>query len=183
MSAINKNFVIKNGLEVNTNLIFADAQKGKIGIGTTNPQYSLHVKGGIGATDSFVSGISTTGALHVGTAGTVIAATAAGSVGLGTTNPQYKLHVIGGIGVTDSFVTGVSTVLTTLRVGTGGTVLTVLGVGNSIGTSSPWLLVMKSFAYSFLINRRVRRTATLSIKLNRCSGESVSGSNACARLM
>ena len=142
MSAINKNFVIKNGLEVNTNLIFADAPEGKVGIGTTNPEYLLHVKGGIGATDSFVSGISTTGVLHVGTAGTVITATAAGSVGLGTTNPQYKLHVIGGIGVTDSFVTGVSTVLTTLRVGTGGTVLTVLGVGNSIGvgTASPQYL-------------------------------------------
>ena len=142
MAAINKSFVIKNGLEVSTNLIFADAPEGKVGIGTTNPEYLLHVKGGIGATDSFVSGISTTGVLHVGTAGTVITATAAGSVGLGITNPQYKLHVIGGIGVTDSFVTGVSTVLTTLRVGTGGTVLTVLGVGNSIGvgTASPQYL-------------------------------------------
>ena len=142
MAAINKSFVIKNGLEVSTNLIFADAPEGKVGIGTTNPEYLLHVKGGIGATDSFVSGISTTGVLHVGTAGTVITATSAGSVGLGTTNPQYKLHVIGGIGVTDSFVTGVSTVLTTLRVGTGGTVLTVLGVGNSIGvgTASPQYL-------------------------------------------
>ena len=142
MAAINKSFVIKNGLEVSTNLIFADAPEGKVGIGTTNPEYLLHVKGGIGATNSFVSGISTTGVLHVGTAGTVITATAAGSVGLGTTNPQYKLHVIGGIGVTDSFVTGVSTVLTTLRVGTGGTVLTVLGVGNSIGvgTASPQYL-------------------------------------------
>ena len=142
MAAINKSFVIKNGLEVSTNLIFADAPEGKVGIGTTNPEYLLHVKGGIGATNSFVSGISTTGVLHVGTAGTVITATAAGSVGLGTTNPQYKLHVIGGIGVTDSFVTGVSTVLTTLRVGTGGTVLTVLGAGNSIGvgTASPQYL-------------------------------------------
>jgi len=142
MAAINKSFVIKNGLEVSTNLIFADAPEGKVGIGTTNPEYLLHVKGGIGATNSFVSGISTTGVLHVGTAGTVITATAAGSVGLGTTNPQYKLHVIGGIGVTDSFVTGVSTVLTELRVGTGGTVLTVLGVGNSIGvgTASPQYL-------------------------------------------
>jgi hypothetical protein len=142
MAAINKSFVIKNGLEVSTNLIFADAPEGKVGIGTTNPEYLLHVKGGIGATNSFVSGISTTGVLHVGTAGTVITATAAGSVGLGTTNPQYKLHVIGGIGVTDSFVTGISTVLTTLRVGTGGTVLTVLGVGNSIGvgTASPQYL-------------------------------------------
>ena len=99
MAAINKSFVIKNGLEVSTNLIFADAPEGKVGIGTTNPEYLLHVKGGIGATNSFVSGISTTGVLHVGTAGTVITATAAGSVGIGTTNPTSKLHVVGDVRV------------------------------------------------------------------------------------
>ncbi|NBW19365.1 MAG: hypothetical protein EBR82_66450, partial [Caulobacteraceae bacterium] len=59
MAAINKAFVIKNGLEVNTNLIFADAPEGKVGIGTTNPKYTLHVKGGIGVTDLYVSGIAT----------------------------------------------------------------------------------------------------------------------------
>jgi hypothetical protein len=147
--AVNKSFVIKNGLEVSTNLIFADAPEGKVGIGTTNPEYLLHIKGGIGVTDSIVTGVSTIGVLNVGTAGTVITATAAGSVGIGTSNPQYKLQVIGGIGVTDSIVTGVSTVLTTLRVGTGGTVLSVLGAGNSIGvgTASP--------AYLFHINSPV----------------------------
>jgi hypothetical protein len=147
--AVNKSFVIKNGLEVSTNLIFADAPKSKIGIGTTNPEYLLHIKGGIGVTDSIVTGVSTIGVLNVGTAGTVITATAAGSVGIGTSNPQHKLQIIGGIGVTDSIVTGVSTVLTTLRVGTGGTVLSVLGAGNSIGvgTASP--------AYLFHINSPV----------------------------
>ena len=59
MAAINKNFVIKNGLEVNTNLILADSQTNKVGIGTTVPQYTLHVNGGIGATDLYVSGIGT----------------------------------------------------------------------------------------------------------------------------
>ena len=59
MAAINKNFVIKNGLEVNTNLIFADIITDKVGIGTTNPQYTLHVSGGIGVTNLYVSGVST----------------------------------------------------------------------------------------------------------------------------
>jgi len=156
MAAINKSFVIKNGLEVSTNLIFADAPKNRVGIGTTN----LLQKFQIGNVD--VSGISTDGKVfvvtsdakvgigttnplekfQVGSGSSSFFVTAVGSAGLGITDPQYKLHVIGGIGVTDSFVTGVSTVLTTLRVGTGGTVLTVLGVGNSIGigTASPAFL-------------------------------------------
>jgi len=57
--AINKNFVVKHGLEVNTNLILANADNGLVGIATTNPQYALHVNGGIGATDVYVSGIAT----------------------------------------------------------------------------------------------------------------------------
>lgn len=62
--AIQKNFVIKNGLEVDTNLILADAQTNKVGIGTTVPQYTLHVNGGIGATDLYVSGIGTFSTLN-----------------------------------------------------------------------------------------------------------------------
>ena len=57
--AIQKNFVIKNGLEVDTNLIVADAQANRVGVGTTVPQYTLHVNGGIGATDLRVTGVGT----------------------------------------------------------------------------------------------------------------------------
>ena len=57
--AVNKNFVVKNGLEVNTDLIIANADLNQVGIATTNPEYTLHVNGGIGATDSYISGIST----------------------------------------------------------------------------------------------------------------------------
>ena len=37
----NKNFVVKNGLEVNTKLILADATNQKVGIGSTAPKYEL----------------------------------------------------------------------------------------------------------------------------------------------
>jgi hypothetical protein len=57
--SINKNFVIKHGIEVSTNLILADANTKKVGIGTINPLYTLDVRGGIGATDIFISGIGT----------------------------------------------------------------------------------------------------------------------------
>jgi hypothetical protein len=57
--AINKNFVVKNGLEVNTDLILANADTNKVGIGLTIPQHTLHVNGGIGATSLNITGIST----------------------------------------------------------------------------------------------------------------------------
>ena len=57
--AVQKNFVIKNGIEVNTNLIFADTGSNKVGIATTSPLYTLHVNGGIGATTLNVTGVST----------------------------------------------------------------------------------------------------------------------------
>jgi hypothetical protein len=63
--SINKNFVVKHGLDVSTNLILADAQANKVGIGTTAPQYTLHVNGGIGATDLYVSGIGTFSVINV----------------------------------------------------------------------------------------------------------------------
>jgi len=99
MAAINKNFVIKNGLEVDTDLILADSQTNKVGIGTTAPQYTLHVNGGIGVTNAYVSGITTViNELRVGTGGTIFSVIAgpAGvgqSVGVGTSRPAFLLDV------------------------------------------------------------------------------------------
>jgi hypothetical protein len=155
--AINKNFVVKNGLEVDANLIYADADIRKVGFGTTSPQFSIHVIGGIGVTDVHVSGASTVlTELNVGLGGTVLTVLGSrnsfgGLVGIGTTNPKYELQVIGGIGATNSFITGVSTVLTELRVGTGGSFFSVipntLGDGQlvGVGTALPvYLLDIRS---------------------------------------
>ena len=57
--AVNKNFVVKNGLEVNDNLLVADTNSQKVGIGTSVASYTLHVLGGIGATESYVTGVGT----------------------------------------------------------------------------------------------------------------------------
>jgi len=59
--AVNKNFVVKNGLEVNDNLLVADIDTQKVGIGTSVSSYELHVLGGIGATDVQVTGITSLG--------------------------------------------------------------------------------------------------------------------------
>jgi len=57
--AIQKNFVVKNGIEVNDNLIFADKDRNTVGIGTTITPEKLQVNGGIGATSLVVTGVGT----------------------------------------------------------------------------------------------------------------------------
>ena len=61
---IAKNFVVKNGLEVNSNLIVADADSGKVGIASTGPRTTLDVRGGIACTDLNVTGVATIATLE-----------------------------------------------------------------------------------------------------------------------
>jgi hypothetical protein len=118
--AIQKNFKIANGLEVNDNLIFADKDQNTVGIGTTVTQEKLQVIGGIGATDLVLSGVGTipvlkstealisNGYINVGvitsltgTAATITSVAGSVKLGIGTT----ALVVEG-----DARVTGILTV-------------------------------------------------------------------------
>lgn len=91
--AVSKNFVVKNGLEVNTDLIIADSTINKVGIGSTIPSEKLDVSGTIIADNVIVSGISTISeAIFVGTGSTILATNQIG-VGFGTAYPQYPLDV------------------------------------------------------------------------------------------
>ena len=95
--AVNKNFVVKNGLEVGSNVILADATTKNVGIGSTQPEFTLEVSGGIGATDVSVTGFTTlTQDLQVGTSGSVFyVSDSNNNVGVGTSvpNPIYTLDV------------------------------------------------------------------------------------------
>ena len=59
--AINKNFVVKNGLEVNNGQVFADSASNRVGIGSTLPTVELDVQGAIAATDVVSSLLRVTG--------------------------------------------------------------------------------------------------------------------------
>ena len=98
--AVQRNFVVKNGLQVNTSLLFADSTNNNIGIGSTQPSTTLDVIGGIAATHLSLSGISTiTGAIYgEGGAASVLVGsglsvagitTLAGSGGITTTGGDF----------------------------------------------------------------------------------------------
>ena len=108
--AVNKNFVVKNGLEVNDNLLVADVDTQKVGIGTSVSSYELHVSGGIGATMLYVCGVTTvTGLVSAENALTVAGntnitgiTTLAGGGGITTTGGD--LYVGGDLFVLDDIV-------------------------------------------------------------------------------
>jgi len=111
--AVNKNFVVKNGLEVNENLIVANATDGFVGVGTSTPNEVLHVFGGIGATDVRVTGISSfIQNVYVGASGTTFSVVditgSLPAVGVGTDQPEYLLDVRGPVstGYTSLYVQG-----------------------------------------------------------------------------
>jgi hypothetical protein len=110
--AIQKNFVVKNGLEVNTDLLLVNVDTGRVGIGTTRPAYFFEVQGGIGVTDVYSAGITTVRKeLRVGASGTVFSAVSTNfinGVGIGSTAPEYLLDVRGpvSVGQTTLYVKG-----------------------------------------------------------------------------
>lgn len=111
--AVNRNFVVKNGLQVNTSLLFVDSSTNRIGIGSTVPSTVLDVVGGIAATDLKLTGISTisgaiygdggVAAIQVGTGISIAGITTlAGSGGITTTGGDF--YVGGDLYVGDDVV-------------------------------------------------------------------------------
>ena len=108
--AVNKNFVVKNGIEVATDLIYATSDLDKVGIGSTIPTSTLEVGGDFKATgNSTVVGFATVqDTFDVGVGGTVITADVqAGRIGLNTATPGYNVHISNvGSGSTTLYVDG-----------------------------------------------------------------------------
>ena len=108
--AVNKNFVVKNGIEVATDLIYATSDLDKVGIGSTIPTSTLEVGGDFKATEnSTVVGFATVqDTFEVGVGGTVITADVqAGRIGLNTATAHHNVHISNvGTGDTTLYVDG-----------------------------------------------------------------------------
>ena len=109
--AVQRNFVVKNGLQVNTSLLFADSSNNRIGIGSTVPSTVLDVIGGIAATDIQLSGFATAAQFsgpsgHSAIVGSGLSVagitTLAGSGGITTTGGD--LYVGGDLYINDDLV-------------------------------------------------------------------------------
>ena len=125
--AVNKNFVVKNGLEVDTNTLFVDSANNRVAIGTTVPPAALDVRGKIlsdSQVESFVGkfvGIVTAGAVGVTTM-TTTDAVVSGFSTLGKANATS-------LNVTTGFSTVQSLTATDITVSIGATVTKDLNVG------------------------------------------------------
>ena len=95
--AVNKNFVVKNGLEVGDNLIYAVDANSTVGIASTVPSATLGVNGGIAAVDGkFVGIVTTQSRLEVGVGGTTLSADSDnGRIGINSATPTHQLEIVG----------------------------------------------------------------------------------------
>ncbi len=125
--AVNKNFVVKNGLEVDTNTLFVDSANNRVAIGTTVPTASLDVRGKIlsdSQVESFVGkfvGIVTAGAVGVVTM-TTTDATVSGFSTLGKANATS-------LNVTAGFTTVLSASASDIIVASGSTFSKDVNIG------------------------------------------------------
>jgi len=125
--AINKNFVVKNGLEVDTNTLFVDSVNNRVAIGTTSPTVTLDVRGKIQSNSEIetvnarVTGIVTAGAVGVTTL-TALDAVVTGFSTLGLANATS-------LKVTTGFTTVQSLSSVDLTVSIGATISKDLNVG------------------------------------------------------
>ena len=120
--AIDKDFVVKNGLQVNENLIFADSDSDKVGLGTTTPNRKLVVIGNaevssdlaVGTTitaqrGAFTGIITANDGIDVGVGGTFVSIDKLDAkIGIGSTSPVYTLDLYGPVstGVTAAYIFG-----------------------------------------------------------------------------
>ena len=161
--AVNKNFVVKNGLEVSTDLIFADASTEKVGIGSTIPSTQLDVVGGIAVTDINVTGVGTIVSIKGTTADVpTVVATSLQATNLNITGVATGIEVTG---ATNFLVTGITSTGSLQVVGTGGMPVGIItnaqgtnvnysGIG-TIATLNSTTLVAASAKVSDLTDNRV----------------------------
>jgi hypothetical protein len=131
--AINKNFVVKNGLEIATKLIFADPVTNKVGIGNSVPSYTLDVTGNANISqDIRISGAAT---FPTATGSNLYYSNSFFNNSF-TTSAYVVSGVVTTITGTSLNYSGIGTVQTQLDVGVGGATLTANAVSSNIGIAN-----------------------------------------------
>jgi hypothetical protein len=186
--AINKNFVVKNGFEVSTNLIVADADTRRVGVGTTVALHTLHVNGGIGATNLFVSGITTLQQLNVSGITTLQQLNVSGIITLGITSAtnltsqQLNVSGISTLGITSTTnltsqqlnVSGISTLGITSATNLTSQQLNVSGI-STLGITSTTNLTSQQLNVSGISTLGITSTTNLTSQQLNVSGISTLG--------
>ena len=93
--------VVTSNLDVGTGKLYVDTSTSNVGIGTTQPQFTLDVRGDI----NFTGNLNQDGTEFISTPWTINTSpdflTYASNVGIGTTQPQFTLDVQGDLRVGD----------------------------------------------------------------------------------
>ena len=124
--AVNKNFVVKNGLEVDTNTLFVDSANNRVAIGTTVPTAALDVRGKILSDSQVESWVGKF--VGIVTAGAVGVTTLTYSVGTGSSTKLGRANAEE-LNVTAGFSTFLTASATDIIVATGSTFSKDLSVG------------------------------------------------------
>ena len=142
--AVDKNFVVKNGLEVDTNLIFADANRNQVGIATTVTNFTFQVNGGVGATNITISNLSTVlSHFRVGTSGSSFTVLSPSNfVGIRTATPIFPLDIRSSVstGQTSLYVAGdvkITGLVNAESVNFNSAILSSLSINDSLTVNSP----------------------------------------------
>ena len=126
--AVNKNFVVKNGLEVDTNTLFVDSANNRVAIGTTVPTATLDVRGKILSDSQVESWVGKF--VGIVTAGAVGVTTLTYSVGTGSSTKLGRANAEE-LNVTAGFTTVLSASASDIIVATGSTFSKDLNVGGA----------------------------------------------------
>ncbi len=198
--AISKNFVIKNGLEVDTNTLFVDNILNYVGVATTVPRHHLDVRGKMICTDIQCDSIIVNEGLSLQSASGVatfvgLYVTSLSVSGISTYSEldvATRLNVAPGITSVRDFravglstfegylrlnqglnVTGITSLANRLLIGTGGTIFTTTTGGQvAIGTDvAPYRFsVVGQGETAFYVNGNTRIDGTLN-----CSDIAIAG--------
>ena len=131
--AVNKNFVVKNGLEVDTNTLFVDSANNRVAIGTTVPTTTLDVRGKILSETLTVSIGATIGIASFSSSGIVTTTDAVGVVTYygDVSNAAHQRWYLGANGTDD---------------------YTFVGNGCTITRHDPTLFLARGGVYEFVNN-------------------------------